>query len=263
MFCDLEMPEPELVAAGAGNVAVISRKSPAKEGHNEDAAMVITIGDGRSVLAVADGMGGCPAADEAARLALQMLASSVRDGIAAGKELRHCIVDGFDAANQAVLALGVGAGTTLAVVTVKDARVRSYHVGDTAVFLVGQRGKNKYLSVPHSPTGYAQEAGLIDEEQALAHDERHLVSNAVGDLDMKIEVGPAIEMAAHDTLLIATDGLWDNLRVEEVSEAIRKGALAAACRTLADRAQVRMANGDTDAPSKPDDLTFAAFRRRS
>ncbi len=39
----------------------------------------------------------------------------------------------------------------------------------------------------------------------------HIVSNVVG-----VDVGSALELAARDTLLIASDGLVDNLKTEEI-----------------------------------------------
>ena len=104
-------------------------------------------------------------------------------------ELRDAILNGFEDANGAVQALGIGAATTLAVVEVKENIVRPYHVGDSMILVVGQRGKIKLQSVPHSPVGYGVESGLLDEKEAMYHEERHLVSNVVGSPDMRIESG--------------------------------------------------------------------------
>ena len=64
--------------------------------------------------------------------------------------MRSRILDGFEEANEAVLGLGVGAATTLVAAEIEDTRVRSYHVGDSMSLIVGQRGKLKSQSVPHS-----------------------------------------------------------------------------------------------------------------
>lgn len=250
------------IELGCGAAALFSTLSPKKLGterKNEDAALVIDIDPQRCLLAVADGMGGCPQGGLAAKTALQVLSRSVRQGLSKGQELRHCIIDGFDAANQAVIELGVGAGTTLAVVTVRDAAMRSYHVGDTAVLLVGQRGKLKYQSISHSPVGYLQEAGALNEEEALSHQERHVISNALGDPDMKIEIGPHLEVAKKDRILLASDGLWDNLRTEEIIAVARKGPVQEAVAQLSAGCALRMANPEDGEPSKLDDLTVLMF----
>ena len=47
----------------------------------------------------------------------------------------------------------------------------------------------------------------MEEEDALNHQQRHVVSNFVGSDDMRIEVGSFMELAERDTLIIASDGL--------------------------------------------------------
>jgi serine/threonine protein phosphatase PrpC len=104
------------------------------------------------------------------------------------------------------------------------------------------------------------EAGMLDEQDAMRHEERHIVSNFVGMAGMRIELGPSTEIAPFDTLLVASDGLTDNLPLQQIVETIRKGPLQAAARRLADLAHRRM-TGDAQ-PCKPDDLTFVLFRRQ-
>ena len=101
---------------------------------------------------------------------------------------------------------------------------------------------------------------MLDEQDAMHHDERHLISNVIGAPEMRIEIGPVIEMAVRDTLLLASDGLADNLHVNEIVESIRKGPLPKAARSLAEEALARMEDPQEGHPSKPDDLTFIVFR---
>jgi serine/threonine protein phosphatase PrpC len=77
---------------------------------------------------------------------------------------------------------------------------------------------------------------------------------------MRIEIGPPIEMAPRDTLLIASDGLFDNLLPDEIIEAVRTGPLEDAIGGLIETAQQRMAAQQGNAPCKPDDLTVIAYR---
>jgi serine/threonine protein phosphatase PrpC len=73
-------------------------------------------------------------------------------------------------------------------------------------------------------------------------------------------VGSAIALAPRDTLLLASDGLSDNLHMPEIVECVRKGPLVEVTRELARNARERMESGESGNPSKPDDLTFAIFR---
>jgi len=215
------------------------------------------------VLAVADGFGGQPGGDQAAQLALTALDQAVETALVAEAELREGILNGFEQANEAVQGLGVGAATTLAVVEIDNGWVRPYHVGDSQILVVGQRGRLKLQTVAHSPVGYAVEAGWLEPGAALHHQERHLVSNMVGSADMRIEIGPALALRPRDTLLLASDGVFDNLHAEEILECIRKGGLSAAAERLADRCRTRMQQPAGGQPSKADDLTFVVFRLRA
>jgi serine/threonine protein phosphatase PrpC len=77
---------------------------------------------------------------------------------------------------------------------------------------------------------------------------------------MRIEIGPSIEMASRDTLVIASDGLVDNLLPSEIVEFVRSGPLDEAVGDLVAEARRRMTEKNGDAPSKPDDLTVIAYR---
>jgi serine/threonine protein phosphatase PrpC len=257
---DADMREGEILPFARGEVAVYSARSPEKEGKNEDAAALILIDSEQGVLAVADGVGGQAGGESAAEIALHRLEDAVAAADLPTRTLRGAILDGVEDGNLAVRALGIGAATTLVVAEIAGATLRPYHVGDSAMLVVGQRGKVKLQTVSHSPVGYALESGLLAEEEALHHDQRHLISNMVGSAEMRIEVGSPIRLAPRDTVLLATDGLLDNLTLQEIIEAIRAGPSASAVRNLARTCQRRMREPEEGHPSKPDDVTFVLFR---
>jgi serine/threonine protein phosphatase PrpC len=258
LFCEQEHLDSEIFEVATGVVAAYSRRNPAGAAANEDAAAILSTGDEATVLAVADGLGGAPSGQHASAIALESLIESIQG---TEGELRGGIMSGFDRANVRVRSLGRGAGTTLTVVEVRKDSVRAYHVGDSFVLLVGNRGKVKMQSISHSPVGYGLESGLLDSDAAMHHDERHFVSNVVGIADMHIEVGSPTPIGPRDTLVLGSDGLSDNLHVDEIVQLVRKGPLARVSRDLARRAEERMETGEEGAPSKPDDLTFLLYRR--
>ncbi len=257
---DEEMEEARLVPLAGGRAALFSVRSPDKDGPNEDGAALLPAAGGRGVLVVADGMGGRPAGATASATALGCLHESVGAAGADEASLRAAILDGFEQANRRILDLGLGAGTTLAVAELADGRLRPFHVGDSGILVVGQRGKLKLQTVMHSPVGYAVEAGVIDEEEALHHEHRHIVSNLVGSPDMRIEVGSPRRLRARDTVLLASDGLLDNLGLHEIVDTIRSGPLERVAEELAGAARRRMLEPRDGAPSKPDDCTFVLYR---
>ena len=261
IYSDQNMTQPDEQSNCKGTVTIFSARSPSKQTPNEDAAGVFDFGERGTVLAVADGLGGSPAGQSASQLAIESLKSALESGLREDNLLRTAILNGLEQANQAVLTLGIGAATTLAVVEIQDNTVRSYHIGDSMILVVGQRGKRKLETTSHSPVGFAVESGLLDEQEAMFHEDRHLVSNVVGVEAMKIEIGPPVPLAEFDTLLLASDGLTDNLHLDEIVERIRKGPVSAAARRLVDDATARMTRPEDGSPSKPDDMTFILYRR--
>jgi protein phosphatase len=244
-----------------GEVCVRSIRSPDKQTENEDSAAIIQLGDDSLVLAVADGVGGSAAGREASNATVRMLSRVLTKLPEETPQLRPAILDAVDQANKAVLGLARGAATTLVVAQLDAKRLQSYHVGDSELLTVGQRGRIKQRVVPHSPTGFAVEAGLLDEDEAVQHDQRHVLFNVIGSSDMRVEVGPAMQLAPRDTVLLASDGLFDNLYIDEIVDTIRSGPLVAAADRLVERVQARMKGSDTAGqPCKPDDLTVVLFR---
>ena len=262
-YLDVDMGEPGVTPWCRGVAAVISRPCPGKLSPNEDAAALVAWDDDCGVLVVADGMGGGRAGEQASRLAVEAVASAVASAAASDVQLRTAILNGIEQANQAVKDLAIGAATTLAAVEISAGEARPYHVGDSLVLVLGGRGKIKLQTTAHSPVGFGVEAGLLDESEAMHHEDRHLVSNMVGTDSMRIELGAPLRLAANDTVLLATDGLSDNLHVEEIVEMARKGSLEQAASRLAATAAERMHQATDGLPSKPDDLTLLLFRRQA
>ena len=242
-----------------GQVSVRTFRSPAKDTDNEDSAAVIPFGKHGLVLAVADGVGGSPGGKQASNLAVQTLADMLTRKRPEPDHLRAAIVDAVEEANRQILDLGRGSATTLVVGELLGGQVRSYHVGDSELMSVGQRGRIKLRVIPHSPTGFAVEAGLLDEEEAIEHDTRHLLFNVIGAPDMRIEIGTTARLSDFDTVLLSSDGLLDNVFVDEIVKIIRCGKLSSAADELKELALARM-DGSGSGPSKPDDFTVVLYR---
>jgi len=249
---DLELP--------LGTICVRSLRSPDKQTPNEDAAVVIPLGADALVVAVADGVGGMPAGRKASHAAVRELRKTLAAKADGADKLRPVILDALEAANNSVLGIGQGAATTLVIAEIVSGQLRSYHVGDSELLTVGQRGLVKVRVIPHSPTGFAVEAGLMDEDEAVQHDQRHILFNVIGAQDMRVEIGPIVQLAVRDTVLLASDGLLDNLFVDEIVDIIRMGPLPDAADQLVGKARSRMIGNGPDGPSKPDDLTVVLYR---
>jgi PPM family protein phosphatase len=254
---------PDIVetAVAGGQVVAYTCRDPYKESDNQDTVAILPYGPGAAVLVVADGAGGLPAGKRASLIAVNTLAESLQVAMDRTMLLRTAVLNGIEAANSAVLGMANGAATTLTVVTVEGRQARSYQIGDSEAIVIGQRGLVKLQTTAHSPTGFAVEAGFLDEREALHHEERHLVSNLIGTSDMRIDVGASVELDSRDTILVASDGLMDNVHVDEIIECVRKGPLADAMNAVVQLANDRMHEVEGGQPSKPDDLSVILFRK--
>lgn len=250
----------ELDIAG-GKLVYYTAPAPDKTSENEDSLAAISLGPDTAVLAIADGAGGMPGGRRASETALTVLEQSLQRSIEETMLLRTAILNGIETANQAVIDLGNGSATTLTIVTIEGRTARTYQVGDSEALIFGQRGRLRAQTTAHSPTGFAVEAGFLDQREALHHAERHLLSNFIGTGDMHIDIGATVDLNPRDTVLLASDGLTDNLHFEEIVETTRKGPLGVALDVVTRRAIRRMTVESKTYPSKPDDLSVMLFRK--
>ena len=254
-------PDLRLASVAGGQVVAYTCRSPDKETQNEDTVAVVSYGPQASVLIVADGAGGLPAGKKASLAAVSTLVDALQASTDKTFLMRTTIMDGIEAANTAVMDLGNGSATTLTVITIEGLTVRAYQIGDSEAVVVGQRGRIKLQTTAHSPTGFAVEAGFLDQREALHHAERHLVSNFLGTPDMRIDVGTEVVLKPRDTIMLASDGLMDNVHFDEIIGRIRKGPLDEAAKRIISLAERRMSGGNSGQPSKPDDLSLILFRK--
>ncbi|MFK7768402.1 MAG: PP2C family serine/threonine-protein phosphatase [Mariniblastus sp.] len=254
-----EASAPTELDLSSGIISACSYKCPEKETVNEDAAIVVELSSDHVILAVADGLGGHDAGDRAARATIEAIFSNCQP-TEPSSSLRSSIVDAIEEANREVLSWGVGAGSTLVVAEFYCGVVRIIHVGDAGAVLTSNKGNVKFFAVAHAPVAMAVEIGVLEEMEALTHSDRNVITNCVGSSDMKIEVGPEIAMAKDDTLLLASDGLFDNLTTSEMVNVVRSGNLNEQLTSLVDTIRSRMFQ-KSGGIGKPDDLTVCCFRQ--
>ena len=223
--------------------------------------MVVELDANTAVLAVADGAGGIQGGRRASRLALETLRDILQATQQPDVQLRTVVLNAIEQANSAVINATRGAACTLTVISVEGRTARVFHVGDSVALITGQRSAVKLQTVAHSPVGFAVAAGFLTEEDAMYHPERHVVSNFVGTHEMVIEVGPPVKMAKHDSILLASDGLTDNLHMPEILALMRRGAIDATLDEIVALAQQRMLRRELAVPGKADDLSVILFRK--
>lgn len=234
----------------------------------QDAAVVLDVCPGTLVTSVIDGMGGMANGREAARLAASAF-ESIAPHSTSDAAIRSDIAAAFTRAHADVVQHCPGGGATAVAALVSKDWVQVLHAGDAEAIVISRSGRVRFRTVAHSPVGYARYAGVLDEEEALHHAERHLVSNGLGVEGMSVHVSPRIPFANGDTLLVATDGVTDNARESEIATTLRSGSLAVSTEQLVRLCRDRMNRSllvppsTRDAIGKPDDLSLVTVRRRA
>ena len=252
----------ETVELSNGQAVIYSRRCPTRDSTpNEDAACIVEVAECQSVLAVADGVGGGMSGNKASRCVIEQLARACLEGTDDSRQkragLRCQIIDAIETANDEILSWGVGAATTMTAVELKDGNFRYFHVGDSGALITSNRGTIRFSTVGHAPVAQAVAIGMLDSKEAIGHVDQNLITNCVGCSKMRIEFGIFQPVSIRDTLIIASDGLFDNLTKQEIADFIRKGSLIEQVNRLVQAAESRM----EDEAGKPDDLTVICFRK--
>jgi len=262
LYLEQELREPECIKLAGGSAAAFSAGNPSRDGTNEDGVALLPLGGEHAVLAVADGVGGLEAGAEATRLALRGLGTRLDSTRLAVPEGRlEAIQTSIKEVNQEIVDTGSGGGTTLALAELRGDQLRSYHAGDSVVMVLGKDGEVRHNTIQHSPIGYALEAGIVDEHEAMFHEDRHLIFNMLGTDEMHLEVSEPLTLHPEDTVLLTTDGVLDNLFLAEIVERVVDSPVAHAARSVMELTRLRMDGPRESEPHKPDDTALIIWRR--
>ena len=256
LFAGRDLDEPIIFSIRDGEGALFTGASPTPSHDNEDAVGVFDWEGETRVLVVADGLGGLPRGGDASQ---QMVESLSHPEF---MESVDPVVACLESVNESLVSSHSGSGTTVSVVTIECQGIRSYHVGDSATMVIGRRGRIKFQTTPHSPVGIAEANGQLDEIAAMIHPNRHVINNIIGMPDMWIDIGRPTQLAELDTVILASDGLWDNLYRDEVAGLVGNRSLMESANGIFRMATDRMKREPDSEFGKPDDLSFILYRPR-
>ncbi|MFG1494767.1 PP2C family protein-serine/threonine phosphatase [Halobacteriovorax sp. GFR7] len=226
----------------------IAKHKLKESGDNNEDALFISGEEKSFVVGVSDGAGGHPRGRDAAVAIVEAIAN-YKDGC-------NCL-ELIETANQNVSDLKAGARSTLAFAQIKDDMVRFYHVGDSEILYWNAHGNEIYTSTPHSGVGHMVKAGVLGQEESLAHPERNYVNNLMGDDVIKIESTSGASIKKGHTILIGSDGLFDNIPHDSLTELIGQGIFDKSFENLAEFCKIQ----NEEAWLKYDDISFIAIRK--
>ncbi|MDR6935194.1 protein phosphatase 2C domain-containing protein [Luteibacter sp. 3190] len=174
---------------------------------------------------VVDGMGGHRHGEVAS--------ATARDGVVAQVSAGQSLVDAIQRVNEALLARSSGLaesrpmGTTIAAVRIVGRSYEAAWVGDSRIYRWD--GELRRLSHDHSIVEALVESGELTEEQARAHPQRSVLTQALGITSpAQLHIGLARgELAPGARLLLCTDGLTDEVTDARIGEIVARTDIAA------------------------------------
>ena len=198
---------------------------------------------GRTMIILADGMGGHRAGNIASEMAVTDLGIAwVDTQIDTVNEVREWFANYLEIENQKIHQLGQddaykGMGTTLEAVAIIGNQAIYAHIGDSRIGLI--RGEEYHqLTSDHSLVNELLKAGQLTPEEAASHPQKNIITQSIGQKD---EVQPdfgMITLELGDYLLLNSDGLTNMISGSEISDIVTSDI------SLADKAAtlIRFAN---------------------
>lgn len=213
---------------------------------NEDSAVT-----SRSLIAVADGMGGHAAGEVASRIAISTL--SKESEVFTQKDIDLESADDLYSAALALIDATIaeyaiekpelaGMGTTLSALFLRDGAVAALHIGDSRIYRL--RGNTfEQLSTDHTVIQELLDQGAITEADVATHPQRSVLTQVLMG-DSRNEIALSIyEVKADDRFLLCSDGLTTVLGDKEIKAILKSKARGAAVDALVESAY---ANGAPD-----------------
>ncbi len=192
--------------------------------NNEDAC-----GVGSRYLVVCDGMGGHSAGEVAARLAVQ----AVQEFPFVGKDPLGEVRLAIESAQRHILSAAAenpaynGMGTTITLAYLQPlveggAQLTLGHVGDSRGYVYCGEALHQ-LTQDHSIVGELVRSGTITAIEARSHDQRHMLTQALGSQQIDIELKSQI-LPPGSYVLLCTDGLTDVIADREIERVLKRAS---------------------------------------
>ena len=126
-------------------------------------------------------------------------------------------------------------GTTIVTVAIFDNQVVVYNIGDSSAYGLTKDNVMNVVTVEDSFVGALISAGVITEEEAKSHPEKHVLTQALATRD-NIDLHTFIDdISNYDYFLLCSDGLTNMIEKEEIQNIVRNDELSIAVNKLIDK----------------------------
>ena len=185
--------------------------------------------DELGIFLVVDGLGGHAAGEKAAEKAVEVIVQQMAQQAGDPRErIRRAIT----AANNRICEEAAaretwrGMACVLTLAMISDDKVFVGHVGDSRLYLTWN-GAIRKLTSDHSPVGEREDAGELNEAEAMAHPRRHEVFRDVGSRPRLPDEEDFIEIKEFlfkpdAAILMCSDGLSDLLTSAEMLDVVER-----------------------------------------
>jgi serine/threonine protein phosphatase PrpC len=185
--------------------------------------------DELGIFLVVDGLGGHAAGEKAAEMAVDAIRQEMATPDGDPKErIRRAITAANNRISEEAAANETwrGMACVLTLALISDEKVFVGHVGDSRLYLTWN-GAIRKLTSDHSPVGEREDAGELNEAEAMAHPRRHEVFRDVGSRQRLADEDDFIEMKEFlfkpdAAILLCSDGLSDLLTSAEMLDVMER-----------------------------------------
>ena len=181
--------------------------------NNED-ALIISQREPALLYVVADGLGG----HDSGELASEIAVNEIKDIFDASPD-SFDPVSAIQSANAKILQKQINTGlkmkTTIVLAYIISDQIVFAHVGDSRAYAFKDKSI-MYQSIDHSASQMAVSIGEITAEQIRNHEDRNVLTRALGVAEnIKVDV-VSIPCNQVDAMILCTDGFWEYVYEEDM-----------------------------------------------
>lgn len=195
-----------------------------------------------ALLAVFDGVGGECGGETASKIAAQTM-DEYNNGCFTKNIMDYIYEVNFRISTHTI---NRKMATTYAALSIENNIYCFSNIGDSRGYLC-RNGKIRKMTKDHNTVQLLVEEGLLTEEQAKKHPQRHAIYQALGMQEEDIEPEPYISEKQNaqegDLLLLCTDGITDMITEAEIEEILLDKMIQNKVEVIVDKA---MENGGKD-----------------
>ncbi|WP_315114955.1 Stp1/IreP family PP2C-type Ser/Thr phosphatase [uncultured Clostridium sp.] len=193
--------------------------------------------DNFAIYIVADGMGGHNAGEIASKLAVDSIIDSVKklNSIEDGEKL---LESSIKHANNLIYKRSKeksslsGMGTTVTTCLVYENKMLIGNVGDSRCYIINKDNNIIKITKDHSLVQQLLDDGTITEEEAVIHPNKNIITRALGTNPSILVDIFAINLEDVKKVLLCTDGLTNDVTLNEIYDIIIKNNCCDASRLL-------------------------------